>query len=158
MLLDTLAVAYAMPGLMLLIAAWRLGLPRVLTWGLIVTGGSLLALYAGLEIRRFWQGDWLGRPGVSQYELYSYTIALMLIGAALLYQAIARRSTRLRRIGMAVIAITVAKVFLIDASGLTGLTRVFSFLGLGLSLAGLAWLNRWAGLVSQKSGTDAAQT
>ncbi|MBC7737444.1 MAG: DUF2339 domain-containing protein, partial [Candidatus Saccharibacteria bacterium] len=43
---------------------------------------------------------------------------------------------RWERIGMAVIAVTVAKVFLIDASGLTGLTRVFSFLGLGLSLAG----------------------
>lgn len=45
---------------------------------------------------------------------------------------------------MAVIALTIAKVFLIDASGLTGLTRVFSFLALGLSLAALAWLNRWA--------------
>ena len=30
------------------------------------------------------------------------------------------------------------------ASGLSGLTRVFSFLALGLSLAALAWLNRWA--------------
>ena len=71
-------------------------------------------------------------------------VALMLVGAALLYQAIARRSQGLRRIAMAVIALTIAKVFLIDASGLTGLTRVFSFLALGLSLAGLAWLNRWA--------------
>ncbi|MEO6300770.1 MAG: DUF2339 domain-containing protein [Paracoccaceae bacterium] len=150
MVLDTLALAYALPGLIMLIAAWRFGPPRWITLGLIVTGGALLALYAGLEIRRFWQGDWLGKPGVSQYELYSYTIALMLVGAALLYQAIARRSALLRRIGMTVIAITVAKVFLIDASGLTGLTRVFSFLGLGLSLAGLAWLNRWAGQVSQK--------
>ena len=95
----------------------------------------------------------MGRPGVSQYELYSYTIALMLVGAGLLYQSIASRSVLLRRIGMAVIAVTVAKVFLIDASGLTGLTRVFSFLGLGLSLAGLAWLNRWAGQASgQASG------
>ncbi len=153
-ILDTLALAYALPGLLLLIAAWRLGLSRRITWGLIVGGGLLIALYAGLEIRRFWQGDWLGKPGVTQYELYTYTIALMLTGAALLYQAIARRSALLRRIGMAVIAITVAKVFLIDAAGLTGLTRVFSFLGLGLSLAGLAWLNRWAGQVSQKSGPD----
>jgi uncharacterized membrane protein len=49
---------------------------------------------------------------------------------------------------MGVIGLTVAKVFLIDASGLSGLTRVFSFLALGLSLAGLAWLNRWAALRS----------
>ena len=72
------------------------------------------------------------------------------LGAGLLYQAIVLRSALLRRIAMAVIAVTIAKVFLIDASGLTGLTRVFSFLGLGLSLAGLAWLNRWAGQVSDK--------
>ena len=145
MVLDTLALSYALPALMLLGAAWRLRFPRPLILGLIAAGAALMTLYLGLEIRRFWQGDWLGRPGVTQYELYSYTIALMLIGAALLYQSIAGRSVTLRRIAMTVIAVTIAKVFLIDAAGLTGLTRVFSFLGLGLSLAGLAWLNRWAG-------------
>ena len=111
----------------------------------IAVGAALAALYVGLEIRRFWRGDWLGGPGVSQPELYSYTIVLMLLGAGLLYQAIAARNATLRRIAMAVIALVIAKVFLIDASGLTGLTRVASFLGLGMSLAGLAWLNRWAG-------------
>ena len=148
MLLDTLALAYAMPGLMLVIAGWRMHFPHQLRLVLLGLGAALLVLYAGLEIRRFWQGDWLGAPGVTQYELYSYTVALMLAGAALLYLAIARRSVALRRLGMAVIAVTVAKVFLIDAAGLTGLTRVFSFLGLGLALAGLAWLNRWAGRAS----------
>jgi uncharacterized membrane protein len=143
-LLDTLALAYALPGLLLLIAAWRLTYPRRMTIGLLGVGSALMALYTGLEIRRFWQGDFLGAPGVTQPELYSYTIVLLLLGAALIYQSIATRSTTLRRIAMTVIALTIAKVFLIDAAGLTGLTRVFSFLGLGLSLAGLAWLNRWA--------------
>ena len=150
LVLDTLALSYVMPGLMLLIAALRLPFPRPLRLFLLSVGASLVALYAGLEIRRFWQGDWLGQPGVTQYELYSYTIALMLVGAALLYQSIARHSPTLRRIAMAVIALVIAKVFLIDAAGLSGLTRVFSFLGLGLSLAGLAWLNRWAGQASAK--------
>jgi uncharacterized membrane protein len=40
------------------------------------------------------------------------------------------------------IAVTIAKVFLIDMSGLNGLVRVASFFGLGLALMGLAWLNR----------------
>jgi uncharacterized membrane protein len=147
-ILNTLALSYALPGLILVNAARRAGFPRPLRLLLLATGGTLLALYTGLEIRRFWRGDWLGMPGVTQYELYSYTIALMLAGAALLYLAIARRSPTLRRLAMTLIAVTVAKVFLLDASGLTGLTRVFSFLGLGLSLAGLAWLNRWAGRAS----------
>ncbi|MGC1429320.1 MAG: DUF2339 domain-containing protein [Albidovulum sp.] len=142
---DTLFVAYALPGILLLAVLSRLGhLPLWLNRGLMGIGAALMALYASLEIRRFWRGDDLSLPGVTQPELYSYTVALMVLGAALLYQAIARRSPGLRRIAMGVIALTVAKVFLIDASGLTGLTRVFSFLALGLSLAGLAWLNRWA--------------
>ena len=45
---------------------------------------------------------------------------------------------------MAVIALTIAKVFLVDMSGLVGLLKVFSFLALGLALAGVAFLNRWA--------------
>ncbi|MEZ5778941.1 MAG: DUF2339 domain-containing protein [Paracoccaceae bacterium] len=143
--IDTLFVAYALPGLLLLLAMTRLGhLGRWLRWPLTGVGVALAALYIGLEIRRLWRGDDLSVPGVTQPELYSYTIALMVVGAALLYQAIARRSQTLRRVAMAVIALTIAKVFLIDISGLTGLTRVFSFLALGLSLAGLAFLNRWA--------------
>lgn len=142
---DTLLVAYALPGLLLVAAVGRLGhLPRLLRWALFGVGVALVTLYAGLEIRRLIRGTDLAVPGVTQGELYAYTVALMAVGAGLLYQAIARRSQMLRRAAMAVIALTIAKVFLIDISGLSGLTRVFSFLALGLSLAGLAWLNRWA--------------
>ena len=143
-LLDTLALAYALPAVVMLVAAWRFSFPARLRYGLIGAGWALAALYVGLEIRHFWQGNWLGIPGVPEEELYSYTIALMVLGAGLLWQAILRRSHLLRRIAMTVIALVIAKVFLIDAAGLTGLTRVFSFLGLGLSLAGLAFVNRWA--------------
>ena len=50
----------------------------------------------------------------------------------------------MRKVGLFVIGAAVAKVFFIDVSVLEGLMRVFSLLVLGLSLAGLAWLNRWA--------------
>ncbi len=155
LVVDSLMVAYLVPGLILLVAAWKLpGMPRLLGKLFAVIGAALAALYIVLEIRRYWQGDWIGGTEVMQGELYSYTVALMLLGAGLLYQAIARRSDGLRKIAMAVIALTVVKVFLWDASGLTGLTRVASFLGLGLSLAALAWLNRWAGQVAGKPPTE----
>ncbi len=151
LILDSLAMAYVMPAVILLLAVWKLpsqlGKLRIPFVGV---GVGLMTVYAGLEIRRIWQGDWLGVPGVVQGELYTYTVALMVLGAGLLYMAILRRSLLLRRVAMAVIGLTIAKVFFIDVAGLTGLTRVFSFLGLGLSLAGLAWLNRWAGEVSVK--------
>ena len=98
-----------------------------------------------LAIRRFWRGDEIvGAAGFTQAELTSYTVALLIAGGLLLLQALRRRSAGLRRLAMAVIALAIAKVFLVDAAGLGGLLRVFSFLGLGLVLAGLAWLNRWA--------------
>lgn len=147
LLVDTLALAYLAPGVMVGVAGWKmLHLPVRLRQGMGVVGVALGALWLALEIRRFWQGPDLSGPGVTQAELYTYTVALLVIGVTLLWQAIARRSGLLRRVAMGVIAVTVAKVFLIDASGLSGLMRVFSFLALGLSLAGLAWLNRWAGM------------
>ena len=143
--LDTLAVAYGLPALILFAGVRLVPIPRrFLRRSALGAGFALLAVYVVFEIRRFWQGDDLSVPGVVQGELYSYTVALMLLGAGLLYQAIARGSSDLRRVAMAVIGVTIAKVFLWDAAGLTGLTRVASFVGLGLALAGLAWLNRWA--------------
>lgn len=147
LVLDSLFLAYALPGAAILMLRGRLGhLPGWLRLGLNGIGAALVALYAGLEIRRFWRGDDLSVPGTSQPELYSYTIALLLLGAVLLWQAIARNSVGLRRVALGLIGLTVAKVFLVDAGGLSGLMRVFSFLALGLSLAGLAWLNRWAAM------------
>jgi len=46
-------------------------------------------------------------------------------------------SRALRLAALAVVGITALKVFLIDMDGLTGLWRVLSFLGLGLTLIGL---------------------
>ncbi|WGW03691.1 DUF2339 domain-containing protein [Tropicibacter oceani] len=144
--LNSLIPAYLLPAIILAAGAWRLGtLPR---WTRLALGGVSLGLavfWAALTIRHVWQGGEAMRVshGVTQPELYSYTVALLLTGALLFYQALARRSDLLRRVGVLVIALAVAKVFLIDISGLSGLVRVFSFLVLGLSLAGLAWFNRW---------------
>ncbi len=148
---KTLAVAYAQPGLIQILAGRHMpGLPQTFRRIIFWIGAFFMALYAVLEVRRFWQGPILSDTGMPQGELYSYTILMMAVGAGLIWQAIAKGSVPLRRIGMTVIALTIAKVFLIDAGGLTGLTRVAAFLGLGLSLAGLAWLNRWAAGQSRK--------
>lgn len=145
LILDTLFVAYALPGLIVLAARPALGhLPPQWTQALTGAGAVLTGLYILLEIRRFWRGDDLSVPGTSQPELYTYTVVMLILGAALLWRAITTGSQTLRRAAMAVIGLTAVKVFLIDASGLSGLVRVFSFLALGLASVGLAALNRWA--------------
>lgn len=144
--LNTLAVTYLLPALLLGGAAWRMGaLPALLRRVMAASAVALGAFWLGSAIRHFWQGsDGMALGQVSQPELYSYTVALLIVGAGLFYQALARGSAQMRRAGLVVIGLAVAKVFFVDISGLGGLTRVFSLLALGLSLAALAWLNRWA--------------
>jgi uncharacterized membrane protein len=137
--------AYLLPAALIGFGAWRLAhLPMALRLGLAALGATGAALWAGLAIRHGWRGSagMIFETGTSQPELYSYTVAILALGAVIFYQALARRSDLLRRVGTAVIALAVAKVFLVDASGLSGLARVLSFLLLGLALAALAWLNR----------------
>jgi uncharacterized membrane protein len=154
LILDTLAAAYLPVALVFALAAWKLDhLPRLLRQVFVVAGAGYGAWYLGLEIRRLWQGDDLSVPGVSDGELYSYTVALILVSVVLLGLALVRRSETLRRVAMVGVALTVAKVFLVDMAGLAGLVRVASFLGLGLSLAGLAWLNR---RIAEHMGRDPA--
>ena len=50
------------------------------------------------------------------------------------------RSQPARLASAAVIILTVAKVFLYDMAGLTGLLRALSFIGLGLVLVGIGYL------------------
>lgn len=144
---NTLAATYLLPALVLLAGAWRLErIDLRLRRGLMAAGGALAAFWAVTVIRHFWQGGSM-MPlslGISQPEQYTYTIVLLTTGAALFYQSLVRRSAVLRRAGLVVIGVAVAKVFLIDVTDLDGLTRVFSLLVLGLALAALAWLNRWA--------------
>lgn len=150
---NTLVLAYLLPAVLFGFAAWRFDfLNRILRRALAIAAITLGVLWLFLAIRHFWRGAEIGAPGFSEPELYTYTIAMLIAGAGLLYQAIAARSALLRKAAMAVIGLTVAKVFLVDIAGLVGLLRVFSFLALGLALAGLAFLNRWA---ASRIGTPA---
>jgi len=145
--LNTLALAYLAPAAVLALTGLRI--PTANRWirmAALTVALGLAVFWVFVAIRHLWQGA-EGMPldtGMSQPELYSYTVALLVTGAGLFYQSLTSGSGVMRRAGLAVIALAVAKVFLVDASGLTGLTRVFSFLLLGLALAGLAWLDRWA--------------
>ncbi len=144
---NTLAAAYLMPALLLLLGAWRLAaIDRRIRMFIAAIGLALVAFWGFAVIRHFWKGG-EAMPmglGISQPEQYSYTIVLLGLGALLFYQSLARRSAMIRKAGLVVIGLAVAKVFFADVTDLDGLTRVFSLLVLGLALEALAWLNRWA--------------
>ena len=100
----------------------------------------LLFIYLNFAIRQYYQGPYLNAPTTSDAELYTYSIVWVVLGIVLLVIGLIRQHVGLRYASLAIMVIAVLKVFLIDASKLTGLLRVVSFLGLGMSLLGLGYL------------------
>ncbi|WP_374655847.1 DUF2339 domain-containing protein [Dongia sp.] len=81
-----------------------------------------------------------GGRSVTDAELYGYSAAWTLYGVALLGLGVKMRSQALRYASAVVVLLTVLKAGLADASDLTGLYRVASFLGLGVALIGIGYL------------------
>jgi uncharacterized membrane protein len=88
-------------------------------------------------------------------ELYTYSVVWMLLAAGALTLGRWLSSRDIYRGGMVLLLVVVAKLFLIDMAGLTGLWRVASFMGLGLALLGLAWLHQRLGTVGEQESSPA---
>lgn len=141
-ILDALLPGYAIPAVLAMHAARNGGL-RPAPRGLL-SFYSLLAAFAWvtLEVRH------IAHPGamtlsatpVLDGELWAWSGARMVLAVALMVAGLAGQRRAFRLAALAVMALVTAKVFLVDMAGLTGLWRVLSFLGLGLTLIGLGRL------------------
>ena len=123
----------------------QFGLPRTLRGIALSAAGILGFVYLTLEIRRAFQGPlltWRFETLPTNAELYAYSAIWLVFALVLLALAIIRKAQALRYASLAVLILTVAKVFLYDMSDLTGLFRVASFLGLGLVLIGIGHVYR----------------
>jgi uncharacterized membrane protein len=105
---------------------------------------SYSALGVGLimviaAVRQIFQGPLLNAPELPREENYAYSAALLGLALVWLWQGLRRQASWLRIAGLALLTLVTLKVFLIDASALKGLLRVFSFLGLGGALIGIGW-------------------
>jgi len=116
----------------------------------------LLFVYLSLETRRAFQGPLLAGGAVGDSELYAYSAVWLVYALGLLGAALWTRVTALRYASLALLVLTVAKVFLIDMAALAGLYRVASFLGLGLVLVGIGYL--YQHYVLPRPATDKADT
>ena len=126
---------------------------------------SVLILVAvGLEIHSYWWYlRWSGGQDYEQYRIhaqFSYSAWFMLYGAILLAVGFARRSSFLRWQALVLLAVSIAKVFLVDMSELSQGYRILSFLGLGVLLLGVSFVYQrdWLNLRSHsRSREDATQ-
>jgi uncharacterized membrane protein len=117
--------------------------------GLVVS--ALILLSVSIEIHHYWTPPL--HPGFqlpsqwSMYEQFTYSAWFMTYGAILLAAGFARRSAFLRWQALVLLAVSIAKVFLVDVSELAEGYRILSFLGLGALLLGVSfvyqrdWLN-----------------
>jgi uncharacterized membrane protein len=100
----------------------------------------LALTYVSFEIRRLYHGPILSRGSTTGAEQYTYSIAWLAFGVVLLGAGIFFNSQRARLASAVVIALTIAKVFVIDISTLSDVYRALSFICLGLVLLPIGWL------------------
>jgi uncharacterized membrane protein len=140
---NALIVAYAVPALLaaMLMRLSRGVRPQWFTTGAGVLSLALLFLYACLQTRRFFQGaEICSDYETSQTEIWAYSAVWLALGALLLLYGVFRQTQGARiASGIFVLAATL-KVFLYDLSGLQGLMRALSFIGLGLVLIAIGLL------------------
>lgn len=135
-LFNLLGLAYLAPALLALAFA-RLFQKDHRPKLLLIAGCSALVLlfvFFSLQVSQLHQGSRLSLDAITQAESYSYSLVWLLYAGALLAIALYRNLQSLRYASLAVLSLAIGKVFLVDMAHLTGLFRVASFFGLGLSL------------------------
>jgi uncharacterized membrane protein len=80
-----------------------------------------------LNVRQMFHGTYLNAYETSNAEIYTYSIVWLLFGLALLFFGTIRKDKMILVASLVIMLVTVGKVFLYDASELTGLLRVLSF-------------------------------
>jgi len=145
--INALILAYGLPGLL---ALWlgRIARPVRPDWywmGARISGLVLLFMMANLELRHGFRGEYLTLESFSttDAEIYSYSLLWLAFSVFCLAYGLFSHSIISRVASAILMAMTIAKVFFYDLSGLTGVLRALSFIGLGLVLIGI-------GLVYQK--------
>lgn len=152
-LFNTLLLAYVLPATFILTALFKsqklkTTLPQDAKTPLIIACVSLIVFWMYSNVRYFWQGPEMHTGIISQGENISYTLLTLAIGISVTFGSMITPNNRqkiYRRVGLAIIGLTVTRALFVDAYSLDGLARVLSFLALGLVLAGMAWVDKTLG-------------
>jgi uncharacterized membrane protein len=139
---NLLLLGYALPAVLALLLSYAVAGRRRPAYGNTIAAAALiLALtYVTFEIRRLYHGPVLNSGVTTGAEQYTYSVAWLAFGVALLGIGILFNSQRARLASAVVIALTILKAFVIDMSTLAGVYRALSFMCLGLVLVAIGWL------------------
>jgi uncharacterized membrane protein len=128
----------------LLGAAWlylarRRAMEKASTWPWLAAFLLTLCVGVALLVRQYYHGAILAGDDVPN-EAYGYSLAFLLVSIGLIVAGVRLPDKALRIAGLVLLTATIVKVFLVDASALTGLLRILSFLVLGIVLIGIGRL------------------
>jgi uncharacterized membrane protein len=99
----------------------------------------LFFLLVTLEVRQVYHPARLDMGATTDMEIFTYSVAWIALAMGFLIVGTIRKNRMLRLASLCLMAPSVVKIFLYDASELTGLLRAFSFLGLGVCLILIGW-------------------
>jgi uncharacterized membrane protein len=138
---NLILLGYGLPAVLAIMLALIARTTRPIAYRIAATATAVtLALfYLTLEVKRLFHGPVLGGP-ISDAEQYTYSTVWLAFGIALLAAGFFLRSQPGRLTALAVIALTIAKVFIIDTASISGIYRALSVIGLGIVLLGIGWL------------------
>jgi uncharacterized membrane protein len=139
---NLLLWAYGIPALLAALATWELRRREPSALGRFLAGLALALVFllVTFQVRQAFHGAYLDAGPATVAEQYAYSAAWILLGILFLTVGVLQGGKTMRYASLAVMLLAVGKVFLYDTANLSDLYRVFSFLGLGVSLLFLAWL------------------
>jgi uncharacterized membrane protein len=152
---NLILLGYGLPAVLAIMLALIARTTRPLSYRIAATATAVtLALfYLTLEVKRLFHGPVLG-GAISDAEQYTYSTVWLAFGIALLAVGFFLRSQPARLTALAVIALTVAKVFIVDTASISGIYRALSVIGLGVVLLGIGWV--YQHVLYPRTRTDAA--
>jgi uncharacterized membrane protein len=155
---NLILLGYGLPAILAAALALTVRDSRPRAYGVVaVIAAVVLALaYLTLQVTRLFQGPVLTFGPTSDAEQYTYSAVWLAFGVALLIAGFLLRSQPVRLASAAVVALTIAKVFIVDMSGLEGVFRALSFIVLGLVLVGIGWLYQRLLFPARPPAADAA--
>jgi hypothetical protein len=111
--------------------------------GILAGIGATVLLMIGvcLEIATYWSGQYqIARAERVLDEQFSYSAWTMIFGASMLAAGFWRKIATVRWLGLTLLALSIAKVFLFDLRELSQGYRILSFLGLGALLLAVSFV------------------
>jgi uncharacterized membrane protein len=141
-LFNLILLGYGLPSLLAITLALIARTTRPMPYRAVaaVTSVALALMFLSLEVTRAFHGPVLTEGVTTDAEQYTYSAVWLGFGVVLLLFGIAIGSKPARLASAAVVLLTIAKVFVVDTAGLSGVWRSLSFIGLGIVLVGIGRL------------------